>query len=301
MDEQIIDVIEEPTEETIPVEEENVIVNTGGTQNYNDLYNKPQINDTELEGNLSLSDLGIDQNFVKDNNYVHTDNNYTTADKTKLASLENYDDTEIKADISDLETNKADKSEIPDVSHFITNTVNDLVNYYTKTQTYTKTEVNDLISAISTMDVRVVQVLPTEDISTTTIYLVPKQTPATQDVYDEYIYVSNAWEHIGSTDIDLSDYITTSDLNTALSNYTTTSQLTTLLNAKQNTIDSTHKLNSDLVDDTNQTNKFVTTNEKTTWNSKVGSSYISNIWYGTEAEYNAITEKDSNTLYLLEE
>jgi hypothetical protein len=246
-----------------------------GTTNYNELSNKPKINNVTLRGELSLEDLGI----------------------------KNYDE-----EIEDLETNKADKTEIPtktsDLSNdsgYITNVVNDLVNYYKKTETYTKTEVNDLISAVSTMDVRVVQVLPTEDISTTTIYLVPKQTPATQDVYDEYIYVSNAWEHIGSTDIDLSDYITTSDLNTALSNYTTTSQLTTLLNAKQNTIDSTHKLASDLVDDTNQTNKFVTTNEKTTWNSKVGSSYINNIWYGTEAEYNAIVEKDSNTLYLLEE
>lgn len=35
--------------------------------------------------------------YVKDANYVHTDNNYTTAEKTKLAGLENYDDTLITA------------------------------------------------------------------------------------------------------------------------------------------------------------------------------------------------------------
>lgn len=36
----------------------------------------------------------------------------------------------------------------------------------------------------------------------------------------------------------------------------------------QEKIDNSHKLSSDLVDDTNHTNKFVTTNEKTSWDSK---------------------------------
>ena len=43
-------------------------------------------------------------------------NDYTTAEKTKLANLENYNDTQIKQDIVDLNLNKADKTEIPDIS-----------------------------------------------------------------------------------------------------------------------------------------------------------------------------------------
>ncbi|MEE0874240.1 MAG: hypothetical protein UIH27_12375, partial [Ruminococcus sp.] len=39
-------------------------------------------------------------------------------------------------------------------------------------------------------------------------------------------------------------------------------------NGKQNAIDSDHKLSSDLVDDANKTNKFVTSTEKNTWNAK---------------------------------
>ena len=39
-------------------------------------------------------------------------------------------------------------------------------------------------------------------------------------------------------------------------------------NAKQNAIDADHKLSSDLVDDANKTNKFVTSTEKNTWNAK---------------------------------
>lgn len=110
--------------------------------------------------------------------------------------------------------NYALESEIPDVSNFITNTVDNLVNYYKKSETFTKQEVNDLISAITTMDIQVVQTLPTEDISTTTIYLVPKATAGTNDAYDEYIYVSNAWEHIGSTEVDLTNYVTNTDYAT---------------------------------------------------------------------------------------
>lgn len=40
------------------------------------------------------------------------------------------------------------------------------------------------------------------------------------------------------------------------------------LSGYQTKIDSTHKLSSDLVDDTNNTNKFVTSAEKTTWSNK---------------------------------
>lgn len=45
------------------------------------------------------SELENDSDFVSDANYVHTDNNYTKEEKTKLGSLANYDDTTIKEQI----------------------------------------------------------------------------------------------------------------------------------------------------------------------------------------------------------
>lgn len=39
-------------------------------------------------------------------------------------------------------------------------------------------------------------------------YFVPKTTSKPQDGYDEFIYVNNSWEQIGSTEIDLSTYAT---------------------------------------------------------------------------------------------
>lgn len=48
-----------------------------------------------------LSQLNNDGNFVSDKNYVHTDNNFTTEEKEKLAGLANYDDTAITKSIND--------------------------------------------------------------------------------------------------------------------------------------------------------------------------------------------------------
>lgn len=78
--------------------------------------------------------------------------------------------------------------------------------YAAKANTYTKTEVDNLISSISTLSFVVVDTLPTTDIQTNVIYLVPSPTAQQQNIYDEYIYSNNEWEHIGSTAVDLSGY-----------------------------------------------------------------------------------------------
>ena len=45
------------------------------------------------------------------------------------------------------------------------------------------------------------------------IYLVPKQDTGDNDVFDEYLYVNDEWELIGTTDIDLSNYYTKSEVD----------------------------------------------------------------------------------------
>lgn len=70
---------------------------------------------------------------------------------------------------------------------------------------YTKTEIDDMLSA--GMKYKVVNELPATG-EAGTFYLVPKQSAGTGDVYDEYIYVDGSFEHIGSTEIDLSNYYT---------------------------------------------------------------------------------------------
>lgn len=54
---------------------------------------------------------------------------------------------------------------------------------------------------------QVVDTLP-ETGRTDTIYLVKKDNPGEQNLYDEYVYTETGWEHIGDTSVDLSDYYT---------------------------------------------------------------------------------------------
>ena len=180
-----------------------------GTTDHSKLKNL----DYEHSGHTGFQPKG---DYVEDKKYVHTDNNFTTAEKNKLESLNNYDDTlinqKVSSNTSEINTlkksveSKAEKSEIPNVSNFITNTVDNLVNYYLKSEIYTKEEINELASTIQTVNIKVVDTLPTQG-QTNIIYFVPK-TASTNDIYDEWIYINNKWEHIGNTQIDLSDYAT---------------------------------------------------------------------------------------------
>lgn len=54
---------------------------------------------------------------------------------------------------------------------------------------------------------QVVDTIP-ETGRTDTIYLVKKDNPGEQNLYDEYVYTETGWEHIGDTSVDLSDYYT---------------------------------------------------------------------------------------------
>ena len=125
--------------------------------------------------------------------------------------------------------NYALESEIPDVSNFITNSVNNLLNYYLKSETYTKQEVNNLIGQIATLQFQVVSTLPQTGDSKY-IYLIPSSNPKTQNVKDEYIWANNAWEQIGSTQVDLTGYATESWVNTQISEFLTQTQIQALIN-----------------------------------------------------------------------
>lgn len=86
----------------------------------------------------------------------------------------------------------------------------DISNYYTKEQ------VNELIQAIIANRFKIVETLPETDISPNTIYLVAKTPGKPLDGYTEYLYIENEWEVIGSTQADMSDYFTKSEINTKL-------------------------------------------------------------------------------------
>lgn len=85
---------------------------------------------------------------------------------------------------------------------YVNDLENRLLNYYTKAQ------VDALLEIIPRFSIEIVEELPTQDISTTTIYMLAKEDGSGNDYYDEYIYVDNQWELIGSTQVDLTNYYT---------------------------------------------------------------------------------------------
>lgn len=106
----------------------------GGTHNYEALANKPSINNVTLVGDKSLSDLGVptktseltnDSNFVSDANYVHTDNNFTTAEKTKLNGIASGAEVNVQSDWNVTNTSSdafiKNKPSIPSKTSDLTN------------------------------------------------------------------------------------------------------------------------------------------------------------------------------------
>ena len=156
--------------------------------------------------------------------HTHDDRYYTETEiDTALSGKSNTGHTHddryyTEAEVDTLLSGKADSSDIPDVSAFITRLVNDLVNYYTKSETYTKAEIDSKVSAIPKFAIKPVNSLPIQDISDTTVYLLTVQNGEQGNMYDEYIYVGNTWEKLGTQTIDLSGYYTAAEVDALLSN-----------------------------------------------------------------------------------
>lgn len=95
--------------------------------------------------------------------------------------------------------------------------MSDLIRYHGDSKVINR--LCELVNNMTGINFEVVQTLPTQDISTSTIYLVPKQTAQTENVYDEYINTdgtSQGWELIGTTEIDLSNYYTKTETDDLL-------------------------------------------------------------------------------------
>jgi len=165
----------------------------------------------EYDGQMSAF-----KNIPKGETYEIVD----AAARDNIANLATVATTGSYADLSNTPTIPTALSDLTNDEGFIDNTVNNLTNYYLKSETYTQAEVNSLIGSVAGLNIEVVVSLPTQDISTSTIYLVPKSTAQTDNVYDEYINTdgtSAGWELIGDTSVDLSNYYTKTEADNLLS------------------------------------------------------------------------------------
>lgn len=217
-------------------------------------------------------------------------------------------------DISDMESdvitaitptlnNKANRSEIPDVSSFITKDVNNLTYYTLKTSTGSLIDLE--INSSTYVVTLKLKDIDGNVISTDTIDL-PLETVVVGGRYDN---------------------VTKKVILTLENGNTVEFSVADLVAGLQTEITSSNKLASDLIDDTNSGNKFVTTSEKQTWNNKgtyskpsggipktdlasaVQTSLdkadnalpTSKMVTLTQAQYDALETKDSDTYYHIPE
>lgn len=170
----------------------NKILNAGDSSfsgNYNDLTNKPDLTIYETKTGVA----------------------------TAIADFISESDIDVK-----ITNATKDMATTGDVTNTITTS---LVNYYTKTQTNTAitnatkdlatktsvtTSINNAVKDIVSFNYSVVASLPATG-NKGTIYLISNNGSG-NNIYDEYIYVNNKFEKIGTTEIDLSSYVKAIDL-----------------------------------------------------------------------------------------
>ena len=115
---------------------------------------------------------------------------------------------------------------------YITNLI---ANYYLKSETYNKTEINSLVSSVNKLEPKLIASI--NDVTEEGyIYLLPVDG-VDSNFYNEYLLINGVPELIGSfgSDIDLSNYITSGQLTTALSAYVTSSAFNTAISNLANT------------------------------------------------------------------
>ena len=163
-------------------------------------------------------------------------NDYTTAEKSKLSGIASGAQANVIESVKVNGTALVPSSKAVDVSvpTKVSQLTNDsgfqnatqvnttIVGKGYQTQSQVQSLINSAVGNITSIRYEKVSSLPATG-SNGVIYLVAN-THGTQDIYDEYIWISDskAFEKIGSTDIDLSAYvkkseltaITTNDLNT---------------------------------------------------------------------------------------
>lgn len=81
--------------------------------------------------------------------------------------------------------------------------------------------VDELLDLIPKFDIKVVESLPTTEISKSTLYLVVNNAGKNNNLYTEYIWLENVgeaghWEKLGEQELDLSGYYTAEDTNKAI-------------------------------------------------------------------------------------
>ena len=129
-------------------------------------------------------------------------NNFTNKHKEKLEGIQ------AKAQVNIIETISVNGSVITNVDKNINIFVpTDNLEIANGAGYLNEAEVRGIVSSAGHLKRVIAEMLPDENIDLDTIYMVKNTVESENDVYIEYMYINDAWEIIGKTDVDLSGYV----------------------------------------------------------------------------------------------
>lgn len=195
------------------------ITRLASVENYNDTAIKADI---AKKADATAMTAALGGKVDKVEGKVLSSNDYTTAEKEKLAGLSNYNDTEIKADIAkkanaaDVYTQtqvntelgkKADKTTVESLTTTVDGKANKAttISGYGITDAYTKTEVDAKVSSVYKYKGSVANeaALPTEGQVVGDVYNL-------EDTGMNVAWTGEGWDKLGSV-VDLTPYLTKED------------------------------------------------------------------------------------------
>ena len=138
----------------------------------------------------------------------------------RLATVDNYDDTDIKAEIA----KKADVTSIPNKVSVLENdskyqTESDITT--TLTDYATKTYVGEQIANAEHLKREIVTVLPSDtEASDNIIYMLKVESATGNDKYQEYMKIDGTVQMVGDTSVDLTDYAKSAEIPTTVAELT---------------------------------------------------------------------------------
>lgn len=141
--------------------------------------------------------------------------------KDAVNGIVSTDIEELKKLIDDINS-----SELTNIKQLITDLDTDLSNHTSDTVVHVTQDDKDLWNAtlqnakdyakklfdgVTSFTIEIVDTLPTENIKSMTIYFIHNEHDNESDYYEEYMYINDKWEIIGSTYVNLAPYLLKAD------------------------------------------------------------------------------------------
>ena len=139
----------------------------------------------------------------------------------KIDNINNIEIPNLKQSINDINNTKLVnlKQLIDDLTNDLSNHTSDTIIHVTQNDKdlwnaalqNAKDYAKKLFDSVTSFSIEIVESLPTKDIKSMTIYFIRNGRDNETDYYEEYMYINNKWEIIGSTFVNLTPYLLKED------------------------------------------------------------------------------------------